>query len=77
MQESTRHFLMACPIYDEIRQTLFTSLRNMNLKVPINYKLLLYSGDHVDPGIDLEVQEHLSKFIIDSKRFLNYQNLKD
>ena len=74
INENTKHFLMTCPNHNVIRDTLLTNLANMNLNLPINPKLLLYGGNQLPRNTNFTIQEHLSKFIIDSKRFLNYQN---
>ena len=71
--EDIRHFLWTCPQYDEIRQTMINKLENMNLTVPINFKLLLYGNQMLSRDTNLTIQEHVSTFLIDSKRFLNYR----
>ncbi len=72
--EDTKHFLMICPLYGNIRTTLLTRLQQLNLHVPINHKLLLYGNTRLTSDTDLLIQEHLSAYLIESKRFLHNHN---
>ncbi len=72
--EDTKHLLMICPLYDNIRTTLFTSIQQLNLHVLINHKLLLYGKTRLTPDTNLLIQEHLSAYLIESKIFLHNHN---
>ncbi len=61
--EDTKHFLMICPFYDNIRTTLLTRLQQLNLHVPTNHKLLLYGNNRLTPDTNLLIQEHLSAYL--------------
>ncbi len=72
--EDTKHILMICPLYDNIRTTLLTSIQQLNLHVLINHKLLLYGNTRLTPDTNLLIHEHLSAYLIESKRFLHNHN---
>lgn len=72
-REDTRHFIWACPAYEQIRQSMLNIIRDMNLSIPVNFKLLLYGNKNLPVNKNLEIQKHFSAFLIQSKRFLNYQ----
>ncbi len=46
--EDTKHFLMICPLYDNIRTKLLTSIQQLNL-----HKLLLYSNTRLTSDTNL------------------------
>ncbi len=69
--EDTKHFLMICRLYDNIRTTLLARLQQLNLHVPTNHKLLLYGNTRLTPDTNLLIQEHLSAYLIESKWFLH------
>ncbi len=68
--EDTIHFRMICPLYDNIRTTLLTRLQQLNLHVPINLKLLFYGNTWLTPDTNLLIQEHLSAYLLESRRCL-------
>ncbi len=70
----TKHFLMICPLYDNIRTTLLTRLQQLKIHVPTNHKLLLYGNTSLTPDTNLLIQEHLNAYLIESKRFLHNHN---
>ncbi len=72
--EDTKHLLMICPLYDNIITTLLTRLQQLNVHVPTNHKLLLYGNTRLTLDTNLLIQEHLSAYLIESKRFLHNHN---
>ncbi len=72
--EDTKHFLIICQLYDNIRTTLLTSIQQLNLPLLINHKLLLYGNTRLTPDTNLLIQDHLSAYLIESKRFLHNHN---
>ncbi len=75
--EDTKYFLMFCPLYDNIRTTLLTRFQQLKIHVPTNHKLLLYGNTRLTPTTNLLIQEHMSAYLIESKRFLHNHNRKN
>ena len=75
-REDIRHFLWVCPLYNDIRNVLIDKLANMNLKVPINFKLLLYGNNQLPINVNQSIHNHLSKYLLDSNRFLNFNSAR-
>ncbi len=73
LSHATLYDMYSCPLYDNIRTTLLTRLQQLNLHVPTNHKLLLYDNTRLTPDTNLLIQEHLSAYLIESKRFLHNQ----
>ncbi len=60
--------------YFNIRTTLLTRLQQLKIHVPTNHKLLLYGNTRLTTDTNLLIQEHLSAYLIESKRFLHNHN---
>jgi hypothetical protein len=73
-REDIRHFAWMCPKFNDLRQIMLIKVNEMNLTVPINYKLLLYGNSELSLENNHTILEHFATFIINSKRFLNYKN---
>lgn len=72
-KEDARHLFFSCPLYNTIRQNLFTELSNMNLPVPISLKLLLYGNPQKLTSImNNNVFKCVSEYVLQTKRFLSF-----
>ena len=70
--EDTNHFLILCPNYQEIRHEMLTKINNLDITQPINTDLLLFGKD-LPEMVHNSLQHYLSEMLINSERFLNYQ----
>ena len=67
--ESISHFLLHCDRYRELRnETLFS----LNLPVMLNTDILLFGSDQMTDDQNKQVFIKVQKFILKSKRFINW-----
>ena len=62
--ETTKHFFLSCPVYDELRHSLFS-----NLPCPLTLTNLLYGSEHLTTELNTDLFLQVQKYIVASKRF--------
>ena len=63
--ETTKHFLLSCSIYDDLRHTLFSTL-----PCPLTLNNLMYGSEHLTTELNTDLFLKVQKYIIASNRFL-------
>ena len=64
--ESSRHFLLHCPIYINIRNR---TIGQLQLKYNVNYQILLYGSDRFSLNQNEDIFLTVQQFLLESNRF--------
>ena len=73
-KEDTKHFLMTCPTYTEIRNDMFHAIHLEFPNLAISPQLLLYGNSQQDSVNNKVILHHTCEYLLASKRFLQYMN---
>ena len=66
--EDCEHFLLHCPLYYNLRQTLFQTLSNLIDNQHLNTDTLLFGNENYDNKTNCEIFVAVQQYLLDSNR---------